>query len=53
MLCFDDYYCYGGSDRKGEQLAIREFLELHKNLRLTDWYNFGWHGKSFIAQMES
>ena len=52
VLCFDDYYCYGGSDRKGEQLAIRQFLESHKNLRLTDYYNFGWHGKSFIVQME-
>ncbi len=53
VVCFDDYYCYAGSDRKGEQLAIREFLGLHKELRLIDYYHFGWHGKSFIVQMES
>jgi len=48
VICFDDYYCFKGRPDKGEQLAIKEFLENSRDLSFVDYYNFGWHGKSFI-----
>ena len=36
---------------RGEQLAIREFLRMHRDVRLVDYLNFGWHGKSFIVHL--
>ncbi|MEK7324463.1 MAG: TylF/MycF/NovP-related O-methyltransferase [Chloroflexota bacterium] len=51
VICFDDFYCFNGSPERGEQLAIREFLGAHRDVRLVDYLNFGWHGKSFIVHL--
>jgi len=49
VLIFDDWFCYKGNPEKGEQKATSEWLEKHPEIKLTDYYNFGCHGKSFIV----
>ncbi len=53
VICFDDFYCFNGSPERGEQLAVREFLKAHRNVRLVDYVNFGWHGKSFLVHLSA
>lgn len=51
VLCFDDYYCFNGRPDKGEQLAIAEFLDRHRDIAFVDYLNFGWHGRSFLVHL--
>jgi hypothetical protein len=51
VICFDDFYCYNGSPYHGEQRAMREFLEKHREVELVPYANFGWHGKAFIVAL--
>ncbi|HKW85763.1 MAG TPA: hypothetical protein VJM82_01690, partial [Nitrospiraceae bacterium] len=52
VLCFDDFYCFNGRPDRGEQLAIKEFLQEHREITLVDYMNFGWHGKSFLVHLQ-
>lgn len=49
VLAFDDWFCFNGSPQKGEQRAFREFLETNEDLTISEYLNFGWHGKSFLV----
>ena len=49
ILAFDDWFCYRGSPRRGEQRAFAEFAEAHAELSFSEYLTFGWHGKSFIV----
>ena len=51
VLCFDDYYCFQGDPGKGEQLALREFLEAEPGVGVVEYYRYGWHGRSFIVHL--
>jgi len=53
VLCFDDYYCFNGRPDRGEQLAIREFLNAHPDIEFVEYAHFGWHGKSFLAHLRN
>jgi O-methyltransferase len=51
IIAFDDYYCFNGDPERGGQLALREFLQRNPNLKMTDYLNIGWGGKSFIVKI--
>ena len=50
ILAFDDFYLYNGDPDRGEQLALKEFLQRNPDIELVEYLNFGWHGKSFIIK---
>jgi hypothetical protein len=52
IVCFDDWFTFEGRPDRGEQLAAREFLEAHPDVAFVDYFQFGWHGKSFIAHVQ-
>lgn len=39
----------GAEPDRGEQRAFAEFLERNTRFSVTEFRNFGWHGKSFIV----
>jgi hypothetical protein len=49
VLIFDDWYCFKGDPRKGEQRAAAEWLERHPQWQLIPWRPFGWAGMSFLV----
>lgn len=49
ILAFDDWFCFGGDPKRGEQHAFAEFRKKNKKLRFTEFQPFGWHGKSFLV----
>jgi len=50
IIALDDFYCYKGDPERGEQLAMKEFLQRNPQITLNDYLNIGWHGKSFIVK---
>lgn len=50
ILAFDDYYCYSSTMPSGERLAIAEEFASNPQWRLLPYYQFGWHGMSFIVE---
>jgi O-methyltransferase len=52
VICFDDYYCYKADPERGEQKAIREFLEQCPGITLLPYMDYGPVGKSFIVRMK-
>jgi O-methyltransferase len=48
VIAFDNWYCFDGHPAKGEQRALYEFLGGHSDLILVSFFQFGWHGQSFI-----
>lgn len=53
ILAFDDYYCFNGDPDRGGQLAIKEFLLKNPQIKISDYLNIGWMGKSFIVKTYS
>jgi hypothetical protein len=51
IVAFDDFYCFNGDPERGGQLAFNEFLMQNSNVKMIDYLNFGWHGKSFISKI--
>ena len=50
IVAFDDFYCFSGDPERGGQLALKEFLQKNPEIKMIDYLNFGWHGKSFIVK---
>jgi O-methyltransferase len=50
VIAFDDFYCFSGDPERGQQLAIKEFLQKNPEITLTEYLNINWHGKSFIVK---
>ncbi|EKE14098.1 MAG: methyltransferase [uncultured bacterium] len=48
ILIFDDFFCFRGDPNRGEQKALREWLERNPSIKATEFYKFAWHGNSFI-----
>jgi len=48
VISFDDWFCYRGSPRHGENRAFREFLAAHPELSAETFATYGWNGKAFI-----
>lgn len=51
VVCFDDYYCFSGQADRGEQLALKQFLQKNQDVGMLDYVNYSWGGKSFIVQL--
>ncbi|MBS1768023.1 MAG: class I SAM-dependent methyltransferase [Acidobacteria bacterium] len=49
VLVFDDWYCFDGGNRNGEQLACSEWLERNPGIRLVEYQKFHWAGNSFLV----
>jgi O-methyltransferase len=49
VLIFDDWYCFNGRADRGEQRACAEWLEANPQIRLVEYQNFHWAGRSFIV----
>jgi O-methyltransferase len=50
VIAFDDFYSFSGDPERGQQLALREFLQKNPEITLTEYLNINWHGKSFIVK---
>jgi len=51
VLIFDNWFYFRGNPKKGERKAFYEWSQKNKNKIVTDFYNFGWHGHSFIINL--
>jgi hypothetical protein len=50
ILAFDDFFCFNGDPDRGGQLALKEFLQKNPQIKISDYLNIGWSGKSFIVK---
>jgi len=48
LLIFDDWFCFKGNPKKGEQLAFKQWLEKNPHITASEYYKFSWGGNSFI-----
>jgi O-methyltransferase len=49
VLIFDDWYCFNGRPDRGEQRACAEWLAANPHIKLVEYQNFHWAGRSFIV----
>jgi hypothetical protein len=49
VILFDDWRCYRNLANFGQQRACREWLERNQRIRLNEFVDFGFHGKSFTV----
>lgn len=52
IIIFDDWYCFRGDENRGEQKAVKEWLKENKQIKLIEYRKFGWHGNSFIVNID-
>lgn len=53
IICFDDWFSFGGNPKKGELAATNEWLSKNKEIKLIHYKDFGFSGRSFIIQIYS
>lgn len=51
LLLFDNWFLLRGHPARGERRAFDEWRNKHPDLIITDYNNFGWHGKSFLVNL--
>lgn len=51
VIVFDDWFCYHGDPTKGEQRACNEWLAKNPHIKLIEYQNYSWSGKSFIVNL--
>jgi O-methyltransferase len=51
ILIFDDWFLFKGHPDRGEQRAFREWLDVNRDIRVSEFHRFGWHGNSFIVHL--
>jgi O-methyltransferase len=52
LVVFDNWFCFGGHPNKGEQRALREFIDANTNVAFSFFKDFGWHGRGFIYNLD-
>lgn len=52
VIAFDDFYCFSGDPERGQQLALKEFLQKNPEITVTEYLDINWHGKSFIVKKQ-
>ena len=50
IVLFDDWYCFGDSDDRGEPRAFNEFLADHPQWTAESWIDFPVYGKAFVMR---
>lgn len=53
VIIFDDWFLLKGNPLYGEPRAFREWLNKHPEFEATHFYNFSWHGSSYIVNRVS
>ena len=53
IILFDDWFCFKGYSHLGEEGAFNEWLQENSQFKAIPFRQFGWHGMSFIMQIES
>lgn len=48
VVIFDNWFLFKGSPFRGEPKAFKQWLSEHPEFIATHFYNFGWHGASYI-----
>lgn len=53
LILFDDWYCFkpGIKQNQGEQKAVKEFLEVNKNIKFLPWKAYSTFGQSFFVEI--
>jgi hypothetical protein len=51
VIMFDNWFLFKGHPERGERKACTEWLEKNPHIMLTPFYNFSWHGASFIINL--
>lgn len=49
IIVFDDWFLFKGNPNKGEQRAFREWLVKHREIKVSEYHKYFWHGNSFIV----
>ncbi len=49
ILLFDNFFFFAADDAMGERRALREFQQLNPDIKVSEYFNYGWHGKAFIV----
>jgi hypothetical protein len=52
VLMFDDWFCFRGRPSRGQQLACADWLMRNDGLRLVQYRDFSWSGRSFLVHRE-
>ena len=52
ILIVDDWFDFKGRPDRGEQRAVREWLQANPGIRLTEYHKYYWHGISFIVHRD-
>ncbi len=52
VIVFDDWFCHRGDPNRGQQRAMREWLEKNPTVTATEFHRFDWQGTSFIVQKQ-
>lgn len=50
VVVFDDFYCFNGDPDRGEQRALREYLDNNPTKKFQEYFQFSWAGKAFICK---
>jgi hypothetical protein len=51
FLVFDEFFAFGGDQKKGEARALKEFLEAHTEFTVREFANYGSGGKIFVVDL--
>ena len=49
IILFDDWFCFKSDENRGEQRAVKEWLNKNPQIKLQEFHKFGWNGNSFIV----
>ena len=52
IIIFDDWFCFRGSPKRGEQRAFREWLSRNPVITASEYYKHGFYGNSFILHRD-
>jgi hypothetical protein len=44
-----NYFFFSGYDKLGERLALNTFTDLHPEIKISTFFQYGWHGQAFIV----
>jgi O-methyltransferase len=53
FLIFDEYFSFGGNQKKGEAKALNEFITKNPNIVLRDFASYGIGGKIFVVDFSN
>lgn len=51
VMMLDNWFLFKGHPGRGERRALSEWLTANPHITLTPFYNFSWHGTSFIVSL--